>query len=200
MKNNIKEQVRATIPTPWGDMVMIAYASDVNEYSPHLALLSREPVSDEAPTNVRIHSECITGDLFSSQKCDCGQQLYASLSYIEKHGGVLIYLRQEGRGIGIIPKLKAYNLQAKGMNTLDANLHLGYEADERTYEIAVNILKELGIEKINLLTNNPDKIHAFDESEIEIIDRIPLEILPNEHNKGYLDTKRMFMGHLLSDK
>ena len=196
----MKEQVRAKIPTPWGRLEMIAFAEDENEYSPDLVLLTpSEYNSSDSPVNVRIHSECITGDLFHSQKCDCGQQLVSSLEYIREHSGILIYLRQEGRGIGIIAKLKAYNLQEEGYNTLDANLHLGYEADERTYEKAVKILKDLGVKNINLLTNNPDKIDALENSEIEINKRIPVEIEPNTFNESYLSTKRDFMGHLLKN-
>lgn len=190
------EQVRARIPTDYGDFFLIAYANDEEEYSPDLVLITEELDTSQA-VNVRIHSECITGDLIGSRRCDCGQQLDLSLSYIAENSGILVYLRQEGRGIGLIPKLKAYNLQDEGMNTLDANLHLGFDADERTYEHALKILNDLDVKEINLLTNNPDKLKAFDESHIKINKRIPLEVKPNEENESYLETKKDFMGHLL---
>lgn len=194
----MKEQVRASIPTDYGTFIVVAYADDDTEYSPDFAIFTEDVNLDE-PVNVRIHSECITGDLFGSHRCDCGQQLDLSLRYVAQNKGILIYLRQEGRGIGIIPKLKAYNLQDDGYNTVDANLHLGFEADQRSYEQALFILQSLGIEEINLLTNNPDKVKAFDGSPIKVKKRIPLEVLPTDENKDYLKTKREFMGHLLKN-
>lgn len=175
---------------------MIAYSDSPEDNSPHFAIVS-EHFDPFQPVLVRVHSECITGDLFGSHRCDCGEQLQKSLELISKEGGVLIYLRQEGRGIGIINKLKAYNLQDQGINTVDANTHLGFEADERTYETAIVILKDLGIKKIRLLTNNPSKLTAFEHSDVEVIERIPLEITPREENRYYLETKKSLMGHIL---
>lgn len=192
------KQVEAIIPTPWGKFKMIAYAQSSEEYSPQLAMVS-EHFDPEGEVLVRIHSECMTGDVFGSKRCDCGEQLHQSLDQIAATNGVLIYLRQEGRGIGLINKLKAYNLQDQGLNTKDANVHLGFEPDARTYETAVKIMKDLGILKIRLLTNNPDKLDTFKSSEIELVERVPLEIKAGKENIDYLEAKRDFMGHLLSD-
>lgn len=193
---DIKRQVEAKVPTAYGDFEMIAYAEDEESYMPHLAMVS-ENFDPTKPVLVRVHSECLTGDTFSSSRCDCGDQLHGSLIQVSKHNGVLIYLRQEGRGIGLISKLKAYNLQDKGYNTKEANIHLGYEADERSYEVAVQIMKDLNIKKIRLLTNNPDKIECIEKSSIELVERVPLIIQAHDKNRSYLETKRDFMGHLL---
>ena len=147
---------------------------------------------------VRIHSECITGDLFHSQRCDCGIQLDLSMDRIHKDKGVLIYLRQEGRGIGLINKLKAYNKQDEGLDTIEANLALGLDIDYRKYQKAIDILEDLGIKSINLLTNNPDKIKAFGDSDISIEKRIPLEVEANKNNRKYLQTKKTGLGHFLN--
>lgn len=191
----MKRQAEALIPTPWGDFNMVAFSESDEDWMPHLALVHKD--ADPAkPILVRLHSECITGDLFGSKRCDCGEQLAEALRLAAEHGGVVLYLRQEGRGIGIINKLKAYNLQDKGMNTVDANLHLGLEVDARQYNIAIEMLQQLGIEKINLLTNNPEKIGAFDESDIKVLSRVPLIIQPQKENLEYLKTKQNEMGHL----
>ena len=163
---------------------------------PHVALVA-EGVDVSKPVTIRIHSECLTGDLFGSKRCDCGEQLQKSLEIIAKEKGVLIYLRQEGRGIGLINKLKAYQLQDVGLNTIDANTHLGFEADSRHYDIAIDILKELKIAQIHLLTNNPEKIAAFEEEDIEVVQRIPLITTPLPENEAYLNTKKDILGHLL---
>ena len=194
---SLKKQAEAIIPTPWGNFNMIAFAEKPEDWMPHFALVS-ENLSMDQIVLTRIHSECITGDLFHSKRCDCGEQLAKSLELINKHGGVVLYLRQEGRGIGIINKLKAYELQDKGLNTIDANLHLGLEADSRQYGIAIDILNQLGIDQINLLTNNPEKIEAFDKSNIKLHKRIPLIIEPKEENRAYLETKQQEMGHLFN--
>jgi len=175
---------------------MIAYSDSPDEQMPHLALV-HENFNPSEPTLVRIHSECMTGDLFGSNRCDCGEQLGKSLKMAADQGGVVIYLRQEGRGIGLINKLKAYNLQDNGLNTVEANTHLGLEVDARQYGIAVAIMEDLEISKIRLLTNNPLKIEAIEQSPIEVIDRIPLIIKPNRDNKYYLQIKQDMMGHLL---
>lgn len=189
-------QASAIIPTEQGDFKMIAYSERPDDPAPHFAVVS-DKFDAFSPVVVRIHSECFTGDLFGSKRCDCGKQLGRALEIISELGGVLIYLRQEGRGIGIINKLKAYNLQDEGLDTVDANTHLGFEADKRTYEIAIEILEDLGIKKVNLLTNNPKKISAFDKSKVEIVERLAIEIPPVNENRKYLQTKKTVMGHLL---
>lgn len=195
-ENTIKRQAEAPLPTEWGQFNIVAYAEDENEWMPHLAMVS-ENTDFSKTVNVRIHSECITGDLFHSKRCDCGKQLDHAMKYIHKNGGVVIYLRQEGRNIGIINKLKAYNLQDRGMNTAEANLALGLPADGRKYDMVNYILQDLGIKSINLLTNNPEKIHFFDHSKIKFNKRIPLEINPEKENIKYLETKKDYFGHLL---
>ena len=186
--------VSSRLPTVYGEFVMDAFNSGRPEM-PHLVLRNR---GSESPiVNVRIHSECLTGDVFGSTRCDCGEQLATSLRYIEDHGGVLVYLRQEGRGIGLVNKMKAYNLQDQGMDTIVANHHLGFHADLRNYTEAIAILKQLGISKINLITNNPDKLDAFHESGITIENRIPILIDPRPENRTYLDTKKNALGHFL---
>ena len=163
---------------------------------PHLALV-HENFDPNGTVYLRIHSECMTGDLFGSQRCDCGEQLDAAMRMSAEKGGVVIYLRQEGRGIGLINKLKAYNLQDEGLNTLDANTHLGLEVDARAYGLAIEIMQDLEINQIHLLTNNPEKITAVEDSPIEVISRVPLIIKPHVHNKAYLQAKKQFMGHIL---
>lgn len=193
----MEKQVEAGIPTNWGLFNMIAYSDDSNEPMPHLALVHPEMNPDQ-PVYVRMHSECLTGDLFGSQRCDCGEQLDKAMHLVSEKKGMVLYLRQEGRGIGLINKLKAYNLQDKGLNTADANVHLGLEVDSRQYGIAVEIMKDLGIKAIHLLTNNPLKIEAIEQSDIDVISRVPIVIEPNAENKAYLDTKKDLMGHFLS--
>lgn len=163
---------------------------------PHLALYPPGLNPDDVVT-VRVHSECMTGDLFGSKRCDCGAQLQKSIEMIARERGVLIYLRQEGRGIGLINKLKAYNLQDEGFNTIDANHQLGFETDERTYHIANLILNDLGIDRIRLLTNNPEKMNSISEGGITIVDRVPIKIEPTEDSEDYLRIKRDLMGHFL---
>ena len=192
----MKKQSEAMIPTPHGDFVMMAYSVDKNNKMPHLVLMHSEMV-DKENVVMRIHSECLTGDLFGSKRCDCGQQLEKSLEIINREKGMLIYLRQEGRGIGLINKLKAYQLQDKGLNTIDANLHLGFEPDERDYEVASEILKDLNITSVRLLTNNPTKVDGLNDYGIEVVERLPIIIAPNVDNEGYLKTKKDLMGHLL---
>jgi len=161
-----------------------------------LVLVAENTDFDKA-VNVRFHSECITGEVFHSKKCECGQQLDAAMKYMSENGGVIIYLRQEGRNIGIINKLKAYALQEQGLDTVEANLKLGLPADARNFDVAVEMLNLLGIRKINLLTNNPDKIKSVENSEMILNSRIPLEIDPNEVNESYLVKKKDYFGHLL---
>ncbi len=175
---------------------MSTYSNDKDEKMPEVVLCT-ENLDLNKPVNVRIHSECMTGDLFGSQRCDCGEQLEYSLRYISRYCGVIIYLRQEGRGIGLINKLKAYNKQDDGLDTLEANLALGFHADDRDYSNAIDILRDLGITKINLLTNNPEKLSAFEDTKIKVEKRIPVIIQPVDDNLEYLKTKKTSFGHLL---
>lgn len=186
---------KAQLPTVFGQFDILAYDGQ-NIDMPHLVLATPH-FQKESVVNVRIHSECMTGDVFGSTRCDCGEQLHASLDYLHSNGGVLLYLRQEGRGIGLVNKLKAYKLQEEGMDTIEANHALGFEADQRSFDEAVEILKSLGITEINLLTNNPEKMGVFEGSGIKLNQRIPLQIKARPENQGYLDTKRNDMGHLL---
>lgn len=194
----MKRQAEANLPTEWGEFEIIAYSDNENDWMPHLAMISKN-TDLKKTVNIRIHSECITGDLFHSKRCDCGKQLDAAMKYIHENGGVLLYLRQEGRNIGIINKLKAYNLQDKGLNTAEANIELGFPADARDFKIAVEILEDLGIQSVNLLTNNPEKISFIKDSSIKLVHRIPLEINPEKENLEYLKTKKDFFGHFLNN-
>ena len=192
----MKQQVKVNLPTEWGDFKIIAYADDQNDRLPCLAMLSKK-LDTSGSVLVRIHSECLTGDIFHSKKCDCKDQLHKALELISKKGGILIYLRQEGRGIGLLNKLKAYELQEQGFNTLDANIELGFDVDERTFETAVMILKDLNIQNVKLLTNNPNKIDSLKDSGIRVVERVPLIISSNPENESYLQAKKDLMGHLL---
>lgn len=194
----IKKQAESNVPTEYGEFRMIAFAEDANDWMPQVALISENTDFSKA-VNVRFHSECITGEVFHSKKCECGQQLDSAMRYMQKHGGIIIYLRQEGRNIGIINKLKAYSLQEKGLDTVEANLQLGLPADDRDFSVAVNILEQLDVKEINLLTNNPEKIKAVQESSIILKERIPLQIAANENSREYLKTKKEYFGHLLED-
>ena len=150
---------------------------------------------------VRVHSECMTGDVFASSRCDCGEQLASSLIQLQKEGGVLIYLRQEGRGIGLVEKLKAYNLQDAGQDTYEANVHLGHPEDGRSFIPAIEILRHLKVKSINLLTNNPDKVRAFDDvDDINVIERLPLEVGFDPENEEYLEAKRLVKGHFFGSR
>ena len=192
----MKRQAEAIIPTPWGEFSMVAFSEDQGDTMPHLAMV-HEQMDRSKPVLVRIHSECLTGDLFGSMRCDCGEQLIRSMELAAEQGGVVIYLRQEGRGIGLINKLKAYNLQDQGLNTVDANSHLGFEVDARHYDAAIAIMKDLGIEAVNLLTNNPTKLEAVERSTIRLVSRVPIIIQPKKENWKYLKAKQELMGHFL---
>jgi len=189
-------RAEALIPTPFGQFRMIAYSDDPEAYSPHIALVHPE-LDPASEVIVRIHSECITGDLFGSKRCDCGEQLNRAMRIAASGKGMVIYLRQEGRGIGIINKLKAYQLQDQGLDTIQANLHLGFDIDARHYEVAQGILEDLGVSQIQLLTNNPEKVDSFTEGKVTVVRRLPIIIDPGEENKGYLQTKESSMGHWL---
>lgn len=187
--------VSTKIPTKFGVFEVKAYAYLIDE-CPNLALHTSQIDTSKA-VDVRVHSECMTGDVFGSEKCDCGEQLDYSMQWIQKNGGVIIYLRQEGRGIGLVNKMHAYNLQNNGFDTINANLQLGFHSDSRDYTAAIKILKELKISKIRLLTNNPLKVDSFNNSGIEVCERLPIEIEPHDDNIDYLRTKKNQMGHLL---
>ena len=191
----IKVQAESKLPTDFGKFKIVAFSETEYDWMPHIALIS-ENTDFSSVVNVRIHSECITGEIFHSQKCECGQQLDASMKYIDENGGIILYLRQEGRNIGIINKIKAYQLQEMGFDTVEANLKLGLPADGRDFSVAVEILNILGVEKINLLTNNPDKLSFVENSNIQLVKRIPLNIKANNINKSYLETKKSYFGHL----
>jgi 3,4-dihydroxy 2-butanone 4-phosphate synthase/GTP cyclohydrolase II len=198
----VERVAEPVVPTKFGTFKAIAYKNKINgeEYVAFANpdFFSKKRGSAKTPVNVRIHSECLTGDIFHSLKCDCGEQLEFSMDYISKHGGMLIYARgQEGRGIGLANKLRAYELQAKGLDTVEANIKLGFKADQRNYAFVAHILKELGISSVNLLTNNPRKIAGIKLCGIKIAKRIPVETTPNKYNKAYLAIKKKKMGHLL---
>jgi len=192
----MKQMSTAVIPTEWGNFRIIAFGKGPNDHMPHLALLHEKLDSNENVL-VRIHSECMTGDVFGSLRCECGTQLKESLRLVAEKGGVIIYLRQEGRGIGLIKKLKAYELQDAGLNTVEANVELGHAPDERSFDLGIKILAELGIKSIRLLTNNPDKIKAIENSSIELKERIALIIQPTKDNQVYMETKKKLLGHML---
>jgi 3,4-dihydroxy 2-butanone 4-phosphate synthase/GTP cyclohydrolase II len=184
------------MPTQWGDFELIAF-SQLNSHETHLALKKGEWTKDE-PVLVRVHSSCVTGDILGSLRCDCGEQLHSALHMIETEGkGVVLYMNQEGRGIGLLNKLKAYKLQEEGMDTVDANLELGFKMDERDYGIGAQILRDLGVSKMKLISNNPKKRTGLIGYGLEIVENIPIITIPNKHNAEYLITKKEKMGHEL---
>lgn len=196
------------LPTDYGEFSLIGYES-ITSAQPHLALCKGDigkldekgrPIETDEPVLVRVHSECLTGDLFHSQRCECGEQLIAAMEMIEKAGrGAIIYLRQEGRGIGLAAKLHAYKLQEQGLDTVDANLKLGFMADKRDYGIGAQILRDLGLKNIRILTNNPKKINRLEVYGIKVVEQVPLRITPKQHNINYLRTKKLRLGHILDE-
>ena len=185
------------LPTKYGDFRVYGYQNLLNGEH-HVALVAGD-IGDGADVLCRVHSECLTGDVFGSKRCDCGEQLAAAMEAIEQEGrGVLLYMRQEGRGIGLLNKLRAYELQEQGMDTLDANLALGFQGDEREYYIGAQILKDLGVKTLRLLTNNPDKVYQLKDFGMEITERVPIQIAATPFDLYYLKTKQQRMGHLVS--
>ena len=192
----IRLEREINMPTDAGDFRLRLYSSKVDKKD-HLALVCGDESSGKKPL-VRVHSECLTGDVFHSLRCDCGQQLHAAMHAIQKHGyGAIVYMRQEGRGIGLAKKLHAYELQEKGMDTVEANEHLGFDADLRDYGVGAQILNDMGMREIDLLTNNPAKIEGLDSYGIKVNERVPLVLPPGEHNDFYMATKRDKMGHII---
>ncbi len=188
--------VKVNMPTAYGDFKLIPFRQTSNGLE-HIALIKGEWKKDE-PILVRVHSSCMTGDIFGSKRCECGEQLHKAMQLIEKEGkGVVVYINQEGRGIGLMNKIKAYKLQEEGMDTVDANLHLGFDADERDYGVGAQVLREVGVCKIRLMTNNPVKRIGLEAYGLSIIENVPLEVTPNPHNAFYMQTKKTKMGHNL---
>ena len=198
-ERTVQKIAETQLPTPYGEMQIIAYQANQSSEE-HVAIVNLPADHhDDKPTLVRVHDQCLTGDVFGSMRCDCGEQKNLAMEKIAAEGGVLLYLRQEGRGIGLHNKLKAYQLQDAGLDTVEANLALGFPADSRDYGIAMQILLDLGISKVRLLTNNPIKVSGLNSYGIDVVERVPLEVTPNKFNVGYLSTKRQRMGHLLKN-
>ncbi len=190
----VEEEIAVNMPTNWGDFQLKAFKQK-NTGEEHLALIKGEWKEGE-PVMVRVHSSCVTGDIFGSCRCDCGGQLHGAMQMVEKEGkGVVLYMNQEGRGIGLMNKLKAYKLQEEGKDTVEANLELGFKSDQRDYGVGAQILRKLGVTKLRLITNNPKKRVGLMGYGLEIVENIPIEIAPNEHNQKYLETKRDKLGH-----
>ncbi|MBK8814105.1 MAG: GTP cyclohydrolase II [Methylococcaceae bacterium] len=196
MKSHIEDLVQTPIPTRHGEFILHYYANDIDGKE-HIALVKGN-VAGKENVPVRIHSECFTGDVLGSRRCDCGEQLDMALQLIsESTAGILLYLRQEGRGIGLLKKLQAYNLQDQGLDTVDANIHLGHLADEREYDVAALMLEDLKVKSIQLITNNPKKIDALKQLGINVVKRIPIEVVAHKDNLDYLKTKAKKMAHML---
>lgn len=193
----VERVAESNLPTAYGNFRIITFRQKSNGLE-HIAL-TKGDINGNEPMLVRVHSSCVTGDIFASSRCDCGEQLHKAMELIEKEGkGLVIYMNQEGRGIGLTNKIKAYALQDKGLDTVDANLHLGFKADERDYGVGASILRSLGVSKMRLMTNNPVKRIGLESHGLEITEIVPIEITANEHNKHYLKTKKEKLGHILN--
>ena len=192
----VEKGVEVDMPTAYGHFRLIPFRQKENGLE-HIALIKGD-VSDGTPVLVRVHSSCATGDIFASRRCDCGEQLHEAMRMIERQGrGVVVYLSQEGRGIGLMDKIKAYKLQEEGLDTVDANIHLGHRADERDYGVGAQILNMLGVQKMRLMTNNPTKRVGLEGYGLEVVENVPIEITPNPDNERYMHTKKERMGHHL---
>ncbi|MBO7203256.1 MAG: bifunctional 3,4-dihydroxy-2-butanone-4-phosphate synthase/GTP cyclohydrolase II [Paludibacteraceae bacterium] len=192
----IERGVKVHLPTAYGDFQLIPYRQKSNGLE-HVALIKGE-WEDGEPILVRVHSSCLTGDVFGSLRCECGDQLHRAMQAVEKEGkGVVLYLSQEGRGIGLMKKIEAYKLQEEGLDTVDANIHLGFDADERDYGVGASILQDLGVTKMRLMTNNPVKRIGLESYGLEIVENVPIQIETNEYNRKYMETKKTRMGHTL---
>jgi 3,4-dihydroxy 2-butanone 4-phosphate synthase / GTP cyclohydrolase II len=194
MESLIKREIEVDMPTEFGHFKLVAY-EQTNTHDVHMALIKGTWDKDE-PVMVRVHSSCVTGDIFGSCRCDCGPQLHTAMRLVSEAGkGVVLYMKQEGRGIGLLNKLKAYKLQEEGLDTVEANIKLGFDMDERDYGVGAQILRDLGVSKIKLITNNPKKRVGLMGYGLEIVDNVPIEVVPNPHNERYLLTKRDKLGH-----
>ena len=200
--DSVRQVASADFPTRWGKFRILGFEGEIGEerrLETAVALVMGDVHSK--PALVRIHSQCLTGDVFGSLRCDCRQQLELALSLIAQHGsGVLLYEQQEGRGIGLMAKLQAYQLQDAGLDTVEANERLGFKADQREFALPAEILKVLGIQRVRLLSNNPDKVAALERAGVEVTERVPCEVVPSTYAEDYLRTKKEKMGHLLSEK